>query len=241
MEDQLLELIQQSLENKPIWAIFVALLGGVVSSISPCVLSTLPIMIGYIGGYSDDKVSKAFIQSLLFVIGFTITLTVVGLIAASAGTVIGGFLGPAWFICLGLLAIAMGLALLELFYIPFPTIIKDVPKNKYGKIFSPIIVGMAFGLIATPCSTPILLALVGFVAYESYEESFLFGLAMLISYAFGHSLILLVCGTFTGLLKKVCEIRKWTTYITKGSGILLILVGIYLLVFAILPLFNQSS
>ena len=103
MEDQLVQILENSLSNKPLWAILIAFTGGLVSSISPCVLSILPIIIGYIGGYSDDKVSKAFLQSLLFVIGFTITLTVTGLIAALAGKVVGQFLDQYWYTALWLL------------------------------------------------------------------------------------------------------------------------------------------
>lgn len=232
MEDQLLQILENSLGNKPLWAIFIAFAGGVISSISPCVLSILPIIIGYIGGYSEDKTSKAFVQSLLFVLGLTITLTIVGLIAALAGKVIGSFIGPMWYIVLAIISIVMGLSLLEVFYIRFPTIIKDMPQNKYGRIFSPIILGMAFGLIATPCSTPILIALVSYVAYEG---SIVFGTIMLIAYAFGHGIILLLCGTFTGILKEMGFIRKWTSYITKISGIMLILIGIYLIIYGLFP------
>ncbi|MEW5822696.1 MAG: cytochrome c biogenesis protein CcdA [Cyanobacteriota bacterium] len=232
MEDQLLQILETSIQNKPLWAILIAFAGGLISSVSPCVLSIIPIMIGYIGGYSEDKTSNAFFQSLLFVLGFTMVLTIVGLLAALAGQLIGWFMGPLWYITLAIIAIVMGLSLLEVFYIQFPTIIKDMPKNEYGKIFSPIILGMAFGLVATPCSTPILIALVSYVAYKG---SVLFGTFMLLAYAFGHSIILLICGTFTGFIKQIGQLRSWTTYITKGSGVLLILIGIYLIVYGLFP------
>ena len=122
----------------------------------------------------------------------------------------------------------MGLSLLEVFYLPFPAFIKEMPTKDYGKILSPIILGLAFGLVATPCSTPILLVLLGYVAYEG---SLIFGLILLIAYALGHSIILLACGTFTGFIKKIGNFRQWTSYITKFSGIILILLGIYLVLF----------
>ena len=141
-------------------------------------------------------------------------------------------MGPAWYIVLAIIAIAMGLSLLEVFYIQFPTFIKDMPRNKYGKILSPIILGMAFGLVATPCSTPILIALVSYVAYEG---SIVFGTIMLIAYAFGHSIILLLCGTFTGIIKQVGKMKQWSSYITKASGVLLIIIGVYLIIYGLFP------
>jgi len=234
MEDKLLSILETAISNKPLWALIIAFLGGIISSVSPCVLSLLPIMIGYIGGYSEDNVSKAFFQSLLFVLGMTIVLTIVGVVAALAGQVIGSFIGPFWYIVLALISIVMGLCLLEIFYINFPTFVKDMPKNKYGKFLSPIILGMAFGTIATPCSTPILIMLVSYVAYES---NFVFGILMLSCYAFGHSILLLITGTFTGVIKQIVHIRSWTKYITKTSGVILILIGIILLLYGIFPQF----
>jgi cytochrome c-type biogenesis protein len=126
----------------------------------------------------------------------------------------------------------MGLTLLEVFYIQFPTIIKDMPKNKYGKFLSPIILGMAFGTIATPCSTPILISLVSYVAYKS---NLVLGIILLMVYAFGHSIILIICGTFTGFIKQITSIKKWTNYTTKASGVMLIIIGIILFIFGIFP------
>ena len=65
MEDQLLQILENSIGNKPLWAILIAFAGGVISSVSPCVLSVLPIMVGYIGGYSEDKTSKALNFSIV--------------------------------------------------------------------------------------------------------------------------------------------------------------------------------
>lgn len=232
MEDQLVQILENSLGNQALLAILVAFAGGLLSSLSPCVLAILPLMVGYIGGYSEDNTYKAFIQSLLFSVGFTLVLTIVGLFAAVAGQVVGSFIGSWWFIILAIIAIVMGLSLLEVFYINFPTFIKDMPKSNYGKIFSPIILGMAFGTMATPCSTPILIVLISYVAYKG---DILFGTLFLASYAFGHSVILLLCGTFTGLVKQIGHFRKWSSYITKISGILLIIIGIYLIIYSIFP------
>lgn len=235
MEQYLVDILESSLQSKALFALIIAFTGGVISSITPCTLSILPLMVGYIGGYSDDNIKKAFINSLLFVAGFTFLLTIVGLVAAFAGKIVSEFIGPWWFIFLAIISILMGLSLLEVFYIQLPRIFKEMPKSKYGKIFSPIILGIAFGTMATPCSTPILLTLLAYVAYEGNP---IYGTIALISYAVGHGILLLICGTFTGAVKQICKMRSWSSYITKTSGVLLILIGIYLFIYSIFPQFK---
>lgn len=234
MEETIKQLLVTHIENNSALAVGVAFLGGVLSSISPCALSILPILVGYIAGCAeDDDVFKAFFHSVLFVIGLTIVLTIIGLVAALAGSVIGSFVGPAWYVVLGSLSIFMGLSLLELFHIHFPVLIKDMPQDKYGSVLYPIILGMAFGTIASPCSTPILVTLVSYVAYKG---SLVFGTLMLMAYAFGHGILMIIAGTFTGEINHILKIRHWSQYTTKFSGILLILIGIYLIYVGFRPL-----
>jgi cytochrome c-type biogenesis protein len=232
MEEHLTQLLESAITQKALWAFIIALAGGIISSLSPCTLSILPIMAGYIGGYSEDKISRAFFNSLLFVAGFTITLTAVGLIAALAGKVMGAFIGPYWFVFLAVICILMGLGLLEAFYIQIPRVFKEMPERKYGKILSPVILGLVFGTMATPCSTPILITILSFVAYEG---SIVYGSLMLVAYAIGHSILLLLTGTFTGVIKQIGHVRHWGFYINKVSGVMLILIGIYLFLYSLFP------
>ena len=131
-------------------------LGGLVASISPCSLAMLPIIIGYIGGYSDAKPLKTFIQMLFFVFGTAIVFSVIGIICAITGKVFISFAGGYFGIFLAGIIMVMGLKLIGVLDFELPVMIKEMPKNDGTNTYLyPIILGGIFALAGTPCSTPI--------------------------------------------------------------------------------------
>lgn len=103
-------------------------LGGLVASISPCSLAMLPIIIGYIGGYSDAKPLKTFIQMLFFVFGTAIVFSVIGIICAITGKVFISFAGGYFGIFLAGIIMVMGLKLIGVLDFELPVMIKEMPK-----------------------------------------------------------------------------------------------------------------
>lgn len=63
-------------------------LGGLVASVSPCSLAMLPIIIGYVGGYSEEKPFKTFLQLVFFIMGTAIVFSIIGIICAATGKVL---------------------------------------------------------------------------------------------------------------------------------------------------------
>ena len=88
--ETLLNHLSQSLNGNPALAYLGVFVGGILSSSSPCVLATIPLVIGYVGGYSGGDRRKALLYSLTFILGLSITFTILGAIASF----IGGYL--AW-------------------------------------------------------------------------------------------------------------------------------------------------
>jgi len=94
------------------WLAFPAcFLGGIISSASPCVLAMIPLVIGYVSGYAEGSQRKAIQYSLVFVLGLTITFTVLGIIAGTMGRLFGD-VGSFWNYVLPPVAILLGLYLL---------------------------------------------------------------------------------------------------------------------------------
>lgn len=201
-------------------------LGGVIASVSPCSLAMLPIIIGYIGGYSKEKPVKTLLQMLFFVLGTAVVFTAIGIICAVTGKVFISFMGSYFGLIIGSFLIVMGLKLLDILDFEFPVIVKSIPKNEGGYAFLyPFLIGMVFALAGTPCSTPIL---AGIMAFASVSKNILFAVLMLFLFALGQGLILIIAGVFTSSVKNMQAFVKVSEFLLKASGVLLILSGLYI-------------
>src|SRR5512143_1493635 len=115
----LLENVQTIVQNQHGLAFVAAFIGGLVSVASPCVLAAIPLIIGYVGGYSEGNKKKAALYSLIFVLGLSITFTLLGAAASFMGQLFG-FLGRWLYIGLAAIAVLMGLQLMGLVNISLP-------------------------------------------------------------------------------------------------------------------------
>ena len=201
-------------------------LGGLVASISPCSLAMLPIIIGYIGGYSDAKPLKTFIQMLFFVFGTAIVFSVIGIICAITGKVFISFAGGYFGIFLAGIIMVMGLKLIGVLDFELPVMIKEMPKNDGTNTYLyPIILGGIFALAGTPCSTPIL---AGIMAFASLSASITQAILMLFLFSLGQGLILILAGFLTSHLKNWKGFYKFSDWLLKISGGLLVIASIYI-------------
>lgn len=210
------------------WLAFPAcFLGGVVSSASPCVLAMIPLVIGYVGGYSKGSQKKAIQYSLMFTLGLTITFTVLGIIAGALGRLFGD-VGGFWYYILPPVAILLGLYLLFSDKLTFNIGLSQrfMPKRK--ALLGAFLMGLFFGIVASPCATPVLAVILTLAATQN-EIAYSGGL--LLAYALGHWVLVLGAGISVGFAQKVLEskgISSFSTYSKKVGGVILIGVGIYL-------------
>jgi cytochrome c-type biogenesis protein len=229
MFDSLAVSLSQMLTTHSLVVIVVAFLGGVVSSLSPCVVVMLPILIGYVGGYSEQSKLSVLRQILLFMVGFALVLTTLGVLAGFLGLMMSTMVGLWWYYVLGAIAILMGLQLMGWIQIPLPQFINKLPATESGRLLAPVILGAAFGAASSPCSTPFLTAILAFI---SKEQNWFLGGVSLFVYAFGQSMLLLVMGLFTGLLKQVALFRRVGSVMVKLSAIVFMLAGLRLIALA---------
>lgn len=201
-----------------------AFLGGLISSISPCSLSMLPLIIGYIGGYSNEKPLKTLLQMIVFVIGSGIVFSIIGAICALTGKM---FIGNPYFaLIVASIVMIMGLKILGFLEFDLPPIIKEIPKNEFNNDFLyPLILGAVFALIGTPCSTPILASIMAFASISAKISS---AVIMLFLFSIGQGLILILAGFITSKIKTSEKFYQLSEKIMKFSGILLILVSLYI-------------
>jgi len=208
------------------WLAFPAcFLGGVVSSASPCVLAMIPLVIGYVGGYAEGSQKKAVQYSLVFTLGLTITFTVLGIIAGAMGRLFGN-VGSFWYYVLPPVAIFLGLYLLGVFNFNIGISQRFLPKRK--ALIGAFLLGLFFGIVASPCATPVLAAI---LTYAAVQKDVAYSGGLLLAYALGHWVLVLGAGISAGFAQRVLAskgISNFSTYSKKAGGVILIGVGIYL-------------
>lgn len=211
-----LDNMEQIISLHPLVAFGAVFLAGVLSSASPCVLATIPLVVGYVGGYSDGDRSRAFRYSLAFILGLSLTFTLFGAAAGLLGTMFGALGGP-WYLVAGAIALVMGGQMMELYEIRLP-VRRDFKPAQRGMAGS-FLLGLFFGVVSSPCATPVLVLLLTLVAGKG---QLLYGAALLFCYAVGHCLLMLLAGTFTGFVegfvkaRGVVNVSLWSKRISGG-------------------------
>ena len=228
-------LVTQQLDHLSVTSVLVMLGAGLLTSLTPCMLSMLPITLGYMGGYGasgDERTSRwqTASQSLWFAAGLATMLTLLGMGAALLGRVYGQ-VGIGLPIVVSAIAILMGLNLLEVVPLRLPGVNLQVPETWPSSIRA-YGLGVTFGLIASPCSTPVLATL---LAWISKSGSPLLGGALLLCYALGYVSPLVLAGIFAGSLKRLLSLRQWSGWINPVSGVLLIGFGLFSLLTRLFP------
>jgi len=203
-----------------IWlAPLLALFAGVVTSVTPCALTSIPLVIGYVGGTGQKSTKKAFLLSATFAAGMAATFTVLGTVASLLGRLMQGT-GSWWYLILGVIMLLMALQTWEIFnFIPSTYAIS---KNKKRGFLGAFMAGILGGFFSSPCATPVLVVLLAFVAKEG---SLLLGILLLLLYSIGHSVLVLIAGTSVGFVQKLSRSNKYGT----ASKVLRIIIGTMIL------------
>lgn len=223
MVNQWLEMLS-SLISQNMWiAPVIALLAGVLTSITPCALSSVPLVIGYVGGTGNNDAKRAFKLSLTFAIGMAVTFTALGTIASIVGKLMQTS-GSWWYIALGTLMVLMALQTWGLYnFIPSSYLASKNTKKGYIGAF---IAGVLGGVFSSPCATPVLVVLLGIVARNG---NVLWGILLLLLYSIGHSVLVIVAGTSIGFVNKLTQNNKYGTF----SNVLKFVMGLAILAIAL--------
>lgn len=210
------------------WVAFPAcFLAGVISSASPCVLAMIPLVIGFVSGYSEGSPKKAIQYSLVFTLGLTITFTILGVIAGALGRLFGD-VGGFWKYVLPPVAIILGLFLLGVFKFNVGISQRFMPKRK--ALLGAFLMGLFFGILASPCATPVLAVI---LTFASTQKRIAYSGGLLLAYALGHWILVLGAGISAGFAQRVLAskgIANFSNYSKKVGGLLLIGAGVYLIV-----------
>lgn len=202
-----------------------ALLAGLVTSFMPCSLSSIPLIIGYVGGTDQKDSKKALKLSLIFVLGTAITFTAIGVGAAIAGRLLGSS-SSWWYLILGVLMVLMALQMWGIYsFIPSGDLLS---KNTKKGMLGAFIAGILAGVFSSPCSTPVLVALIAVIASQG---NIFWGGFLFIMYAIGHGILAVIAGTSVSFVRKLTSNEKYGKagrIMEIVMGILILLIGLYM-------------
>ncbi|MBN1382425.1 MAG: sulfite exporter TauE/SafE family protein [Deltaproteobacteria bacterium] len=208
-------------------------LGGILVSFTPCIYPVVPITIAVVGARSSGSKIRGFVLSIFYVLGMSVTYTALGGFAALSGKLFGQMQTNPWvYVMIANLFIFMGLSILDVFRLPLRTpqfITRVQPRNNRKGLGGSFLIGAASGLVIGPCTAPVLFVLLGYVASR---QNIFFGMTLLFLFAFGMGTLLIIIGTFAGLLANMPKSGKWMTRISHICGWILIGIGEYFLFMA---------
>ena len=215
------------LQASILMAFVAAFLGGVLTSFTPCVYPMIPITAGYVGSRNlGGSKFKGFVLSLSYVLGMAITYSLLGLFAAATGKFFGEVSTNPWaYFIVANLIIVMGLGMMDIFTIP--SFVPRAASSERSGIAGAIIIGMASGFVAAPCTAPVLGVMLTYVATT---KNLLLGGSLLFVFSFGMGLLLILVGTFSGLMASLPRSGEWMVKMKKGMGLFMIGVGEYFLI-----------
>lgn len=226
MENYVLELLDS---NNFIWLFVGALGAGALTSLAPCSLLSVPLLVGSAVGLSKDlpkekKVKFTLIFSSLFAFGVVVSFSILAFLVAKLGMFLS--IAPSWaYIIAGLLALFFAFYSLGF--------IGEIDKNRLFsrliklRFFGIFLVGVIFGLVSTPCASAPLVAIISLASSLGNFEAYI----LVLVFAFGHSLLLLIAGVSIGFTQKVTSnkiISIFSSLLTKFFAFVLIAVAIYL-------------
>lgn len=207
-------------------AYLLVFLGGVVTSIGPCNITMIPLVVAFVGGQAGINRRRSLALSSAFALGLAITLMVMGVLASVVGGLIGATSGT-WYYVMAAICILMGLQWSGILALPLPDWGVGLRERvKRRGLWGALLLGLVSGVVASGCATPALAAILTLVMSKGAVA---YGASLLLVYGLGRGIPVVLAGTFTGWLKTLPAWMAAAHRLERLSGYLLIVIGLYFL------------
>jgi thiol:disulfide interchange protein DsbD len=207
-------------------------LGGLALNLTPCVYPLIPITIGYFGGQSEGSTKKLFFMGLMFLIGMSITYSVIGVVTSLTGAVFGSLLQNTFVIIfVAVVFVVLSLSMFGVYEFKLPDALVAKAGGAKGGLYGAFFMGLTMGIVAAPCIGPFVLGLVTYVAAKGDP---LYGFLMFFFLSLGLGFPYLFLAIFSGKIKKLPRAGEWMDGVKHVFGFILLGMSIYFLV-PILP------
>jgi thioredoxin:protein disulfide reductase len=200
-------------------------LGGLALNLTPCVYPLIPITIGYFGGQSEGRTGKLFLLGILYVLGMSLTYSVIGVVTALSGAVFGTLMqNPFVIIGIALLFIILALSQFGVYEFQLPNSWVEKAGGAKGGAYGAFFMGLTMGIVAAPCIGPFVLGLVTYVAAKGDPY---YGFLMFFVLALGLGFPYLLLALFSGKIKNLPRAGVWMEGVKHIFGFLLLGMAFY--------------
>ncbi len=226
--ERLFTSLTRAVEATPGIAVAASFVWGILSVVlSPCHLSSIPLIVGFIDKQGRMSTKRAFAISSLFAGGILITIAAIGAITAAAGRMMGD-VGRYGNYFVAAIFFLVGLYLLDILALPWSGP-GQIGINRKGMLAA-FILGLIFGIAIGPCTFAYMAPMLA-VTFRVASTALLYGVVLLLAYGVGHCSVIVLAGTSTGLVQRYLnwnEKSKGAVLLKRICGVLVLLAGLYL-------------
>jgi len=234
--------ITRQLSASPLAALPVLFLAGVLTSLTPCIYPMIPITAAIVGGQSVDDVTptgivrrsgprwRPVLLSLTYAVGLAVVYSALGLFAGMTGTMFGEVSTNPWlYFAMANLLVFSALAMLDVLPVRLPSglLQRAAAAGTAGRFSGALVMGAMSGLVAAPCSAPVMAAVLTWV---TTTHSAGLGFLYLFAFSLGMCTLLIGVGVFAGAAARLPRAGVWMVWVKKIFALVMLGVAEYYLV-----------
>jgi cytochrome c-type biogenesis protein len=226
--------LSAQLSSSPLTALPILFIAGVLTSLTPCIYPMIPITAAIVGGSSVGDAPRPRARTVMltfaYVIGLATAYASLGLFAGLSGTIFGSVSTNPWlYFAMANLLVLAALAMLDVIPVRLPTALltRAATAGEGGKISGALIMGAVSGLVAAPCSAPVMAAVLTWV---TATKSGVLGFIYLFVFSLGMCTLLVVVGLFSGSLARLPRAGMWMVWVKRLFALIMLGVAEYYLV-----------
>lgn len=227
--------ISGQLSSHPLLALVLVYVAGVLTSFTPCIYPMIPITAAIVGGQSVSATGvvarrRPVLLTLSYVVGLASVYSALGLFAGLSGTMFGSVSSSPWplFLMANILVLA-ALAMLDVIPVRMPASIarRAATAGTGGRVAGALTMGAVSGLVAAPCSAPVMAAVLTWV---TVKQSAMLGFAYLLAFSLGMCTLLVVVGLSAGAVSRLPRAGLWMVWVKRIFALVMLGVAEYYLV-----------
>jgi cytochrome c-type biogenesis protein len=231
--------IPSNLSTHPMLALPALFLAGVLTSLTPCIYPMIPVTAAIVGGESAIDASapaagrsrwRPLLLSLIYALGLSLVYSALGLFAGLSGTIFGTVSSNPWlYFAMSNVLLLAALAMLDVIPVRLPAALvsRAATAGGGGKAAGAFVMGAMSGLVAAPCSAPVMAAVLTWV---TATKSAVLGFFYLFSFSLGMCTLLVAVGASSGALARLPRAGLWMLWVKRAFAVILIGVAEYYLI-----------